>query len=273
MTKIIQYLTIAIILFAINLINAQDFQGKAYYQTKRSFTMSMDSTQVPNGQQEAIQAMIRKQFEKTYILTFNKTESTYKEEEKLDAPAPNSSGIQIKIGGIGGVLYKNIKEADFADAQDMFGKKFLIQDKLRQIDWQTQKETKMIGKYLCLKATFTEMIDDFSLDGTKSEKQKERIITAWYTPEIPISNGPKDYQGLPGLILELHEEKMHYVCNKIVMNPKEKIEIKAPTKGKKVNEEEFEKIMDKKQKEMMENFNNGRKKGDGGNTVRFTIGG
>jgi GLPGLI family protein len=179
----------------------------------------------------------------------------------------------FKISGLGGTLYKNTKENTFADAQEMFGKKFLIKDNLRKIEWKTQKETKTIGKYLCLKATFTEMIDDFNTDGSKKEKQSERLITAWYTPEIPISNGPKDYQGLPGLILELHEGKMHYVCNKIVMNPKEKIKIVAPTKGKEVNEKEFQKIMDKQQKKMMENFHDGRKKGNDGNRMTITIGG
>ena len=28
-------------------------------------------------------------------------------------------------------------------------------------------------------------------------------ITAWYTPQIPVSHGPAEYGGLPGLILEL----------------------------------------------------------------------
>jgi GLPGLI family protein len=268
-----QKIILIIILLVFTTINAQKFQGKAYYQTKRTFKLSLDSTQVNDAQQQAMQEMIRKQFEKTYVLTFSKTESTYIEDEKLDTPKPNSSGMVIKIGGLGGILYKNTKENTFADAQEMFGKKFLIKDELRKIDWKTEKETKTIGKYLCLKATFTEMIDDYDKMGKKKEKQKERIITAWYTPEIPISNGPKDYQGLPGLILELHEGKMHYVCNKIVMNPKEKIEIVAPTKGKEVNEKEFQKIMDKKQKEMTENFHNGRKKGDDGNRMTITIGG
>jgi len=96
---------------------------------------------------------------------------------------------------------------------------------------------------------------------------------AWYTPEIPVGHGPELYGNLPGLILELHEDKMHYVCNKIVLNPSEKIKIVAPKKGKKINQKDFDALMDKKQKEMMEQFKNTRKKGKNGNTFTISIGG
>lgn len=270
MTKIIQYLVIVTIILISTLVKAQDLQGIATYQTKRNFDIKMDSTQVGNEQQKAIQEMIKKQFEKTYTLTFTKSESIYKEVKKLEAPKPQQSGMVIKISGTDGILYKNTKEQTFVNAKEMFGKKFLIKDTINTITWKTEKETKTIGNYLCFKATFTEMIDDYDEMGKKKEKQKERIITAWYTPEIPISNGPKDYQGLPGLILELHEGKMHYVCNKIVMNPKDKIEILAPKKGKEVTQKEFQKIVDKQQKKMLESFQSGRKKGDkNGMTIRI----
>ena len=66
---------------------------------------------------------------------------------------------------------------------------------------------------------------------------------------------------------------MHYICNKLVLNPKEKIEIVAPKKGKVMTEKEFGEMMEKKEKEMMENFHNGRKKGDNGHTFSISIGG
>ena len=36
------------------------------------------------------------------------------------------------------------------------------------------------------------------------EVPKTIEVTAWYTPEIPINQGPADYWGLPGLILEVN---------------------------------------------------------------------
>lgn len=260
--KQLNKICISITLFFVMFVSAQNFQGVATYETKRNVDLKMDSTQVGNEQQEAIKVMLRKQFEKTYTLTFTKTESIYKEIKKLDVPKAQQSGMIIKIGGADNILYKNIKNQTFVDAQEMFGKKFLIKDDIKKLVWKTEKETKMIGKYLCLKATLVDMIDDYDMSGNKKEKQKEQYITAWYTPEIPIANGPSDFDGLPGLILELHQGKMHYVCSKIVMNPKEKIEIIAPKKGKIVSQKEFDKIMDKKEKEMRANFDDGRKKGN-----------
>jgi len=263
-----------VLLFSVFILNAQNFQGKAYYQTKRTFKMEVDSTSVNDEMQKQLNEMIRKQFEKTYILTFNKNESIYKQEEKLNKPNPAQGGFVIEIVDSHNVLYKNTKENSYTQSQEEFGKKFLINDKIKPLKWEITKEIKMIGNnYLCIKATAIKLIDDYDEDHNKKEKQKELKIVAWYTPEIPVSHGPELYGNLPGLILELHEDKMHYVCNKIVLNPKEKIEITAPKKGKKINQKDFDEIMEKKNKEMMEQFKNNRKKGDKGDTFTITIGG
>ena len=271
--KKLKQLSLAIILLNVFVLQAQDFQGKAYYQTKRNFEMkTTDSTKIDDAMQKQIREMIKKQFEKTYILTFNKTESVYKKEEKLNKPKP-AQGMVIEIVDGHTVLYKNYKEKAYAQAQEEYGRKFLISDKLKPLKWNITKETKMIGKYLCIKATATKFINDYDEDYNKKDQQKELQIVAWYTPEIPVPHGPELYGNLPGLILELHEDKMHYVCNKIVLNPSEKIKITAPKKGKTTNQKDFDAMMDKKQKQMMEQFKNNRKKGDNGSTFSIQIGG
>lgn len=37
-----------------------------------------------------------------------------------------------------------------------------------------------------------------------------RNYIAWYNEDIPVSDGPYKFYGLPGLIIELHDEKMQY---------------------------------------------------------------
>ena len=81
---------------------------------------------------------------------------------------------------------------------------------------------------------------------------KEITVTAWYCPEIPVNQGPDEYWGLPGLIMEVNDGKTVIMCSKLVMNVKDKIEIKAPTGGDKVTQKEFDDIMIKKMKEMSE---------------------
>lgn len=263
---------ITLLLFVwISMATAQSFQGKAYYQTKRDFEMKMDTTQVNNTMQKQIFSMLTKEFEKNYILTFNKEASIYKQEDKLDAPKPQS-GIMISNNGGFSVLYKNIKTQRYVKKQEHFGKKFLIQDEIPPLKWKHTKETKMIGKYLCLKATTIKITNDYD-DDLKKEIKKEKTVVAWYTPEIPVSNGPEYYGGLSGLILELHEDKMHYVCHKIVMNPKAKIEISAPTRGERINQKDYDAVMKNHQEKMLKSFQSGRKKGENSKRIIFSIGG
>ena len=72
--------------------------------------------------------------------------------------------------------------------------------------------------------------------------------------DIPISQGPGEYWGLPGLILEVSEGRTAILCSKITINPKEKIAIEAPKKGKKISQKEYQETMAKKALEMSEQF-------------------
>lgn len=283
--RILKTVTIAILLIS-SIVSAQDFQGQAYYQTQRKVDLKMEGSQMSEAEQKAMQEMLKKQFEKTYILTFNKEASIYKEEAQLDKPeAPTSTGgvrVMAMGGGADQKYYKNTKTKTYADEQDVFGKAFLVKDELESFDWVLVDESKVIGKYLCFKATATREVESMSMsfnsdDEESSEEMKKetetQTIIAWYTTDIPISNGPSEFWGLPGLILELHDgEDMQYVCTKIVMNSKDKTEISAPTKGKVVNQEEFEEIMEKKMKEMQEQFGGRERRGEG-HRMQIKIGG
>ncbi|MFY7935896.1 MAG: GLPGLI family protein [Flavobacterium sp.] len=76
------------------------------------------------------------------------------------------------------------------------------------------------------------------------------MITAWYTTEISISNGPSLYWGLPGLILEIEENGDKLICSKVVINPRKKAKIKMPNKKSIISVVEYEEILKKKSKEI-----------------------
>ena len=99
------------------------------------------------------------------------------------------------------------------------------------------------------------------------EIPKEATITAWYTPEIPVNQGPENYWGLPGLILEVNDGKTIILCSKVIMNPKEKAVIKAPSKGKVISQKEFDDTVIKKMEEFRQ-MNQGRG-GNGGMQIRI----
>ncbi|MUU77808.1 GLPGLI family protein [Winogradskyella endarachnes] len=275
---------IGVFMLLVTGVSAQDFQGIATYKTQRKIDIKMDSTKVNDAMQTKMLEMMKKQFQKTYTLTFDKTSSLYKQEAELDKPQIGGE-IMMSFGNSGDdVFYKNIKDKKYIDQKETMGKKFLIKDSIVAIDWKLEKDTKHIGEYMCFKATYTKQVPkrnfNFSSNSNKKddaeEEEKEpemteRTITAWYTPQIPVSNGPAKYQGLPGLILEIHDGTLTVICSQIVINPEEKVEIVEPAKGKEVSQEEYDDIMDKKTKEMMERY--APRKGSKGEGFSITIGG
>ena len=237
--------TLFLLSFGSAILSAQDFQGIATYKTKDKIEIELDSTQT-GGMQDEIMAMLQKQFEKTYVLTFDQQQSVYKEDEALAPPSLGSEMIIMSSYG-SDILYKNIKDERFIKQSDFLGKIFLIQDVIEKIDWKLHADTKNIGNYTCFKATTEKLVTDPFADEPTEES---RIITAWYTPQIPVSNGPGAFQGLPGLILELSYDSKVILCSKIILNPKSQITIQPPTKGKSVSQSEYDEIVEKKMKEM-----------------------
>ncbi len=279
---------------------SQDFQGMAVYESKTSSAEMMKAfsgnKEITPEMQKNIEERMKSMFEKTFILNFDKTASIYKEEEKLANPNANPNGrMMSSMMGGGGTLYKNVKTKTIVNDKEVFGKEFLIKDSLTSYSWKLENESKKIGQYTCYKATIvvpTESSDfrnirftgnkDEKTDATKKadsaktkttdftkdwEMAKEKTITAWYTPEIPVNQGPESYWGLPGLILEVNDGKTIILCSKIVMNTKEKVEIKPATKGKVLTQKEFDETVTKKIEEMKEMY--GGQRGNSGGGHRF----
>ena len=265
-------------------LHAQDFQGMAVYESKTStadFKTRMEGNKdMTPDMKKMIEDRMKSMFEKTFILNFDKSASIYKEEEKLDAPGQGGGGMRMmsSMMGGGGTYYKNVKEKAYTVDKEFMGKEFLVKDSLPNLKWKMEAETRVIGGYNCFKATavLPASKTDFrnfrpkkeekeEKDEAKTEEKekktnfmsdldmpKETIVTAWYTPEIPVNQGPDKYWGLPGLILEINDGKTVVLCSKVVLNPKNKAEIKAPSKGKAISQEDYDETVIKKMKEMQE---------------------
>jgi GLPGLI family protein len=248
---------------------AQDFQGVATYKTQRKLDIKIDSTQMGGGEmQKQIMDMLKKEFQKTYILSFDKNTSIYKEDEALAPPSSGGSMMVVSSMGGSGVLFKDIKNQSFTNQIETFGKQFIVKDSLKPIKWTLNNETKNIGDYTCYKATYTKEIEEMSMktfsssdtksnenEANSSPKMKTITVTAWYTPQISVSNGPERYQGLPGLILEVNDGDLTILCSKITFNPKKSIDLSEPKKGKQVTQQEYDDIVAKKIEEMNEQYN------------------
>lgn len=276
----------------------KDFQGMAVYESKTS-TSEFKERMAGNKEMspdmlKMIEERMKKMFEKTYILHFNMQSSIYKEEEKLDTPGQQQGGFRMmsNMMGAGGTYYKNIKDKKYTVDREFMGKEFLVKDTLTNYKWQMSGETREIGGYMCYKATAVVPVSktDFKNFRLKKEDTKEKeksteettkktsfldevdipkeiTLTAWYTTEIPVSQGPEGYWGLPGLILEVNDGRTTILCSKLVMNPKEKADIKAPTNGKEISQKDYDETVLKKMEEFRE-----MSQGQGGKRMEIRMG-
>ena len=254
----------------------KDFQGKAYYMSKSSLDLENWGARMSEEQKKQVKDRLKNRLEKTYTLTFNRAESMFTEDDKLDAMsgATDSWGKNFAAGD----QYKNVKTNMQIQDQEFYGKRFLVKDSLQTIKWIMGTDTKNIGNYTCFKATASVPTNDlgwYSFDwgrlrnnqpadssATITETPKTDIamteIEAWYSPQVPVSHGPSEYWGLPGLILEVSAGDTVMLCTKIVLNPAEKVEIEAPDKGKEITKSAYQETIVEKMKEFRSQRMGGR---------------
>ena len=93
----------------------QNFQGKAYYFSKSKLELGNWGARMSEAQKKQMQSRLSNRLEKTFILSFNKEESIFEEEEKVDAisGATDSWGSNFSRGK----QYKNIKENQLVQTQ------------------------------------------------------------------------------------------------------------------------------------------------------------
>ena len=248
-------------------VKAQEFQGKAEYFSKRIIKEKVEvnkaagENEISPEMEKAFQEAMKKATEKKHLLTFNKGECLYEEQQALEKPEIPSSGMVISVSySGGGKKYLDLKNKKSIVEEEIFGKEFLIVEPLEKPDWKLLNETKKIGEYNCFKAEILIQVTEKQKEEYKEflkkeetkpslfkmEEPKDKTIVAWYTPEIPVSFGPNNYWGLPGLILEINEDETIILCSKVTLSNKEKSKIKVPNTGDKVNQKKFDEIQKKK---------------------------
>jgi len=188
---------------------------------------------------------------------FSESESIYrpKKEEELSDSEMMEGGRRMRFGGRGNrIVYKNLELDTVIDSREFMQKQFLIVGAPIQRKWKIGMNQKEILGYNCLEASYQE-------DSTNT-------VVAWFTPMLPVSNGPADYQHLPGMILQIdiNDGERTITANEITLEEIDPAALEAPKKGKEVTPEEFREIQQEKLKEM------GGQSGPGGGHMIFIRG-
>ncbi|MEQ8473446.1 MAG: GLPGLI family protein [Marinoscillum sp.] len=175
----------------------------------------------------------------TRALYFSESESIYKnvpQEPIVNKIKSEGFHLEIKNDIPEDEYYKNLSNGTKTEKRDFLDRTFLMKGDLKDFKWKISPDQEKVLDYVVQKATTT-------MDTLE--------IIAWFAPQIQISNGPDKYGKLPGMILKLEIPELNRVITaKEVSFEEVKEEIVAPKKGKKISEEEFEKIRVEKLAEM-----------------------
>lgn len=214
-------------LLVFNILSAQSGIVKYnFYGPNYDKTITIDETDAYLNQ--ILNYANKQEFE----LNFNKLKSSFKYINRMNYEA----NFNEKVENIAKSLYTS------KDFYTNFEEKFeiivqnggvLVRTEINPLKWEIMQDSKKIGNYLCYKAILkTPFVNKLG-----ETKIKESV--AWFAPTLPYSYGPKNFHGLPGLILELSENQKTFIASKVELLDKE-VKIDFP-KGKTVPKDEYEK--------------------------------
>ena len=266
MKKIKLVLGLLIVLTSLNTsATAQMKEGKISYERKINMHRNLPDPQM--------KSMVPEFRTDKFELIFNESVSLFRSVVDDEAPDPfaNAGG-----GGGGGMrmsfrmptanTYTDMAKQMQYEERAFFEKEFLIIDSLKQYKWKLSEETKTIAKQLCKKATTMitapqmrmrvsigrggeNNTDTAAANTTRAPKETELVV--WYAENIPVSFGPDNYSGLPGVIMEIDQDNGATVTTAVEVSSKyPKKELVAPTKGEKMNRAQFQENMQKLMQEM-----------------------
>lgn len=202
-------LLLFIYLSSINSVSAQYFNYKSNYENIEKYTIVDSAYLKCSYKLTYLKYALKPDVKSTdlQVLLIGKTVSKYYSQYKLDY-----CNFVVDYLRKGSDTYPNIKETGawsyelfknypqgketVTDIASMLGGSFVYDEELPAFDWKISDEKQTILSYPCQKATVS---------------FRGRNFIAWFTPDIPVPNGPWKFGGLPGLILSLSDSENNFI--------------------------------------------------------------
>jgi len=261
MKKTFFYPIVIALLFIISTGNAtaQDFKGGVvkYQQTTKhdwNKQLNPDGTDTRPRMLQFI-ASLPKETNKFRIIHFTENSALYADDPSENAALPprlqramkGASMRQPPKSEIKKVFY-DFEKNEKTEQLEFMTRNFLINEAIENKGWKLTNKKVKVQNYVCQSAEL---------------KIEDDIITALFSPKIPISAGPDSYYGLPGLILAVEVNgETAFMATSVDLSSVQKDKVVKPGDGKKITREEFNKTVDEKVKEFKENSGKRRGRGD-----------
>ena len=216
-----QILFIAISLIYITSYSQTQFitKGRIVYEKTVNQHKPLEEEGSDNEWWKEIMKSFPKIVKDQYELKFNESRSIYKlvkentENKYMWGSKPNESDNSIS----------DFNSHSSSIQREIFDNTYLIKDTLRNIEWRITQETREIAGFECKKAV-SKICDSV-------------VVVAFYADQIPVSAGPENFGGLPGMIMGLAIPRMYttWFATKLELTEPTDQQLNPVQKGKKVN--------------------------------------
>ena len=186
-----------IFLLISSLVPAQELTDKFKYKATYDLTWQIDSTNSESIQNETMVLFIgdkisRFSSEGQYIA--DSIKEAYKDRERTQQSF-NEMRSKMPMSALNFYVFKRQNSAQVSFTEKIVKDNYRYTQDIDDLNWEILPETKEVAGFVAQKAKA-------SFSG--------RDYTAWFTTEIPISEGPYKFRGLPGLILEISDNNDYY---------------------------------------------------------------
>ncbi|MGS2760940.1 GLPGLI family protein [Sinomicrobium sp. M5D2P9] len=118
-----------------------------------------------------------------------------REEGKINIQQSVQKVVNLPRSKFDSRVFKNYPKQQITYFDKIARHTYTYEEPLKSMQWNISEEKMEIAGYACQKATTT---------------YEGRDYIAWFTTEIPISEGPYKFIGLPGLIVKIEDTKQQY---------------------------------------------------------------
>jgi len=212
--KKLHYLFSISLFFIINNSFSQNSKSidKSLYKVLYEYQFQRDSTDVNNSKTAIMELLIGKKYSLFQSLNTKFNDSLYNANKtEIENASDQSELFSIMAERKKDRLkYKLLKQNNKITTYSQVLMDRYKYDENVNFKWKIFSDTLTINTYKCNKATT-------NFGG--------RSYTAWFSSEIPISNGPYKFNGLPGLIVKIYDIKKEHVFELVSFN-KDSVQIK-----------------------------------------------
>jgi GLPGLI family protein len=208
---------ICICTFSSSIAAGQNIFGRAVYKYKFNFSSSTSDTLTGE--------LYFNDLGESYYYSSNnaivKQENSIHQSEQKQ---PSKYKIKDSV-----IVYRNALTREHFFKKNAFFKTYLVADTLNDIAWELVSDDKKVGNFQC-----------------KSAKTRlaGRNYQVWYSADLPISSGPWKFFGLPGLIIEIKDDRglIYFTLDNININPSMKKDFQvAKLRKMAISKQEFKK--------------------------------